>query len=244
MKNLLLKTALLAALTAVAACSGGGGSGGADTDPRPPVVQAPGANASAAQLAAFAKQEDGIRASNGLVSHSKTVGDVTVTAQVIPGYGTGLVTRMEQGKKTVFAFDGDPVVSAATPDGVYTGQLNANYKVDRASQWQSSGGDMSIVLDTKNGQAHVDSMIGNGQSNMEYMGTAQVSGGRLTMNDGVVNVRDGEGFLISQEVGTLNGIVATGSETTAILGTVGSKNATSGFEMNGGFTTVYDPKYN
>lgn len=245
MTNLILKTAMVVTLTALAACSGGGSSSSTPKPtPTPDPVTVPGATASVNDLVNFARSGTSTTKDNGVVGYRRAEGGVVVTADQIPGYGVGLVTRMENGQATVFNMAGDPVVTAATPSGVYTGDLAMNYRMTEDGQWQTALGDMAIVLDLQNGEAHVDSIVGNANNNIEFMGSAEVNNGRLTMDDAIVNVRDGEGFMLGRETGTMDGIIATGSDTTAITGTVGSSNAQTGFDMKGGFLTTFDPEFN
>lgn len=244
MKNLMTKTAMVACLAALAACGGGGGGGSSTPAPTPTPVTVPGANAPIAQMIDFAKQGSATPKQHGVMTFSHSAGGVVIKADEIPGYGVGLVTRMENGQATVFNTAGNPLVTTATPSGVYTGGIEMNYRMTENGQWQTALGDMAIVLDLANGTAGVDSIVGNANNNIEFMGEAQVANGRLSMTDAMVNLRDGQGAMISQERGTMNGIIATGSDTTAITGTVGSSNATTGFDMNGGFLTTYDPRHN
>lgn len=248
MKNALLKTALLASLTALTACGGSsdGGSNSRPTNPSTPTNPGtvPGAKAPVADMIAFARGGDRQTRETGVVNYSRQAGGVTISADEIPGYGMGLVTRMENGKATVFSVAGEPLVTAATPNGVYTGEVNMNYKMDSAGQWQTAIGNMAIVLDMAEGTASVDSIVGNGNNNIEFMGGAQVANGRIAMNDAIVHVRDGEGWMISRETGTMDGIITTGTDVSAIVGTIGVDNGTNGFEMKGGFSTAWDQRYN
>lgn len=238
-----LKLLALAPVALLMACGGGGSSQGSSTpSPTPtPVATAPAAT-DAATLVTWAK--DGGSTSefeNGVMRTRRTltVDGVRHTAYVdaVPGYGDARVTYSDGSGSTVFALVDNTAATGTAPTGVYTGEVDAVWTPNAAIGTQSGTGRMAITLDAASGEAWIDSIIGGSNSNVQFMGSANASGGTLTADEMIAQYRDGDGYFIRNEDAAVDGRLIAGTDTAAIIGTISADSA------NAGFTTGFDPDY-
>lgn len=228
------KLLTFAPLVLLIACGGGGSQGGGASTPIPsPVAGAPVAT-DAATLVAWTR--DGGRTAefeNGVMRTRRTltVDGVRHSAYVdaVPGYGDARVTYTDGSGETVFALVDNAAPTGTAPTGVYTGEVDAVWTPSAGIGAQSGTGRMAITLDAASGEAWIDSIIGGTNSNVQFMGAAKASGGRLSADDLTAQYRDGEGYFIRNEEAVVDGRLIAGHDTAAIIGTIGADSASAGF---------------
>ncbi|PZO71673.1 MAG: hypothetical protein DI629_21370, partial [Mesorhizobium amorphae] len=138
--------AAVLAISALTACGGGGGGGSAPnpvptpTQPKPAEPGNPAdrpASGSAKDLAAFART-GAAKQMDGYVRYTRAYGSgSSVSYDALPGGVAGLVTLSEAGKARVFDLNGSPMVSADTPSGVYTGDVDLDYRMTAGGDWRA-----------------------------------------------------------------------------------------------------------
>lgn len=239
--------AAVLAISALTACGGGGGGSAPNPVPAPtqPKPAEPGnpASGSAKDLAAFART-GGAKQMDGYVRYTRAYGSgSSVSYDALPGGAAGLVTLSEAGKARVFDLNGGPMVSADTPSGVYTGDIDLDYRMTAGGDWRAMRGNMAMSLDLEGGKVGIDSIAGNGSNVIEVMGEAQVSNGVIGGEDLTTRVRDAEGRFMFDAKGSVDGLVSGTGDDAGIAATFEGSHA-NGFGMNGGAVLVLDPEFN
>ena len=217
-----------------------------DTDPKnPPKPDMPDLS-TIARMVKFA-QAGSVRTRNGVQTWTNIDGstgvDRVVRVDVLPGFGPGLVTFADGANATVFSLAGKPLVTKATPDGIYAGDIKIDYRMDSGGQWQAMAGDAYMRLNMKTGDVFMDSIAGDDTHTIAALGWAKYKGGRIASDKIQVRINDGNEYLAVDKSGKLDAIVATGDGKSAIFGTVSGKHA-NGFEMKGGLVLPYAPEHN
>ncbi|GGF74838.1 hypothetical protein GCM10011402_29410 [Paracoccus acridae] len=237
-------TAALALAVLLGACSGSSNGGDANENRPGPGVRPPltePLSTKTADLIAFAQAGHSSEFENGVMRAQNTVADGGfVRHDTVAGSKVSRVAYTGgAAAQDIYRVQGrDAVVTA--PSGVYTGEIDMTWQDGATAAWNRASGRMAIVLDLHEGHAFVDSIVGNANNNIEYMGDAQVNGDTLKSGNMIVHVRDGEGYFKHRVTGTLDGRIASGNGAAAILGTAGAHDAAKGFTMKGGFSTGFD----
>lgn len=235
-------TAVTAALLSALALSGcGSSSGSVATTLTGPL------STSSADIAAFASQGETTTIENGVerTKNTATDGAGVHTAYVdgLPGSDVSRVTYIANSGEAIYRVLGTPQAVTHATTGIYSGNLDLTWRDGADDALHSDSGRMAIYLDMENGQAFVDSIVGgnNGANVIQVLGDASVNDGRLTGESMAVIVGDATGSNMRTETGSLDGLIANGSNTTAIMGTVESINLENGFHMTGGFSAGRAP---
>lgn len=242
MMNLGVKTvsAILLAL-ALSACGGGGGSShnGPVVDPKPqpePVPTTGPASTSTADLLAFARTGSTAPLENGINRTRRTQGGHSAWVDSVAGSNVERITYRSPTGELITRVVGADTTAATPTTGVYTGTTDLAWGSDKLAEQRRDGARIAIGVDAAEGTGWVDSIASTDQSTIQLLGGVDVVGGKITTNDLTVNVRDGEGRFIRNEVGSLEGTFTNGSGNPAILGTVGSRDGVDGFWLDGGFS--------
>ena len=263
--NLAKTSLLLAFALSLTACGGGGGGGGVsqppvitdpgdtdpdDTDPddtvNPPVVGP--LSTSTADLVTYAQAgttagfENGVMRSRNVKSADGVIHNAHYDS--LAGSTNGRVTYVNSDGEAIYRLVGDTPTSVTAPSGVYTGEIDMSWKDGADDDLHTASGRMAIVLNLQSGSASVDSIVDDNANNViQVIGSANVVGGALKGDAMTVLVGDAEGANIRNETGTLDGVIASGTDSSAIFGTVGSSNTANGWEMTGGFSTGFDQEH-
>jgi len=264
MKNVLSKTFMVLALSAMAACSSGGsssptnpsvpnpdtGTGGGDTGTGGGDTGTGGNNPASEQpadLAKFAVDQNNFYAGKGgtrvYVATAEDGREVSYTT--VPGFGNnGLVRLDRENRLAKFGVTGTGGDVLNVQSGVYTGTLQTSYRHGQDAEVASLQGNMALEMDFEKGEGYMDSIVGNSRKNIEVMGTVKVEDGRLKNDSMVARVRDGDGYFLFDAANNLDATVSGSGTNSAIFGTVNARDNAHDFEMTGGFAATYDPQYN
>ncbi|WP_156102903.1 hypothetical protein [Thioclava atlantica] len=236
----LVRGSVLIAAVALSACGGGGSVVAPPV--YDPLVAPDGSDISS--VIAFAKKGGTIDLGNGVTRYTNTqvINSKKYAAwvDVLPGYGDALVSFQTDDQGVTYTMTGDTPTVVSAPTGVYTGQIELSYKQTSADTWRVATGNVSVNLDLANGTAAIDSIASNADNNIEVFGNATVSGAQLASNTMTMRMRDGAGTLLYDKTGSLDGKIITGTDTSAIVGTVNATDSADGYELNGGLTTGYN----
>jgi len=224
--------------------SGGGGSEGSGP-----------ASTEIADLIAFAdtgtrtKMQFRDNAANRWERSRRCDGQACVVVDRIPGAtGAGLVIYQEG--KDVFVYDvfGSEIAAMSAPTGIYNGLLTANYRVGADGDWIATVGEMNLWLDIEKGTVAIGGILpytspdGVANSSIQFFGDADVVAGQFTDSDLKILVNSGNpsGF---RATGTTSGFVVSGTDGSAILGTVEATGDPDLLLLQGGYTAMHDPRF-
>jgi hypothetical protein len=257
-KNRYRKIALTGlVVSALSACGGAETSGAPPVVVRPPVVPPPTtgpASTEIADLIAFADAGTRTRmqfrdnAANGWERSRQCGGDACVVVDRVPGAeGAGLV--IYQRGRDAFIYDvlGSELATMEVPTGIYNGLLTANYRVGADGDWVATVGEMNIWLDMVEGNAGIGGILpytspSGGRSSIQFFGDAPLENGTFTDSTLKILVDSGNptGF---ETVGTASGLLVSGTDGAAILGTVEATGDPALLLLNGGYAAMHDPRF-
>jgi len=241
--------------TALSACGGGGGA----TSEVPPSVSPPTSVAGPvsteiADLIAFA--DAGTRttmqfrdnAANTWVRSRQCGGDACVVVDRVPGAeGAGLV--IYQNGEDAFIYDvfGSELASMEVPGGIYNGLLTANYRVGADGDWVATVGEMNIWLDMAEGTASIGGILpyaspSGGASSIQFFGDANLEEGAFTDPNLRILVDAGNPTFFETS-GTTSGLLVSGTDGAAILGTVEATGDPDLLLLEGGYAAMHDPRF-
>ncbi|PTX52468.1 hypothetical protein IQ03_01279 [Gemmobacter caeni] len=253
------RTNLLASLFLVPVLAACGGGGGATSEVRPVTPPPPSgpvgpASTEIADLIAFA--DSGTRstmqfrdnAANTWERSRQCSGNACVVVDRVPGAeGAGLV--IYQNGRDAFIYDlfGAELATMDVPTGIYNGLLTANYRVGADGDWVATVGEMNIWLDMAEGTAAIGGILpyaspSGGASSIQFFGDATLASGAFTDSNLKILVDSGNptGF---ETVGTTSGLLVSGTNGAAILGTVGATGDRNLLLLEGGYAAMHDPRF-
>jgi hypothetical protein len=228
---------------------GSGATGGDSTNSSGP------ASTDIADLIAFA--DKGTRtemqfrdnAANGWDRSRNCGGDACVVVDRIAGAeGAGLV--IYQAGPDVFVYDvfGSELASMAAPTGIYNGLLTANYRVGADGDWIATVGEMNLWLDMADATVAIGGILpyasANGvqNSSIQFFGDADVVDGKFTDPNMRVLVNAGSPTFF-ETTATTTGLLVTGDDGSAILGTMETTGDPDLLLLQGGYLSTHDPRF-
>ena len=265
MSNVPLKiTSICVFATLLSACGGGGGAT-SQVQPTTPPPTGPSSGSSSGEaglagtgisdLITFAdagtlsNMQFRDNAGNGWERTRNCDGDACVTVDRIPGEsGAGLVVY--QNGDDVFIYDvfGSELASMAAPSGIYNGLLTANYRVGADGDWVATVGEMNLLLDMTDGRVSIGGILpytspdGVANSSIQFFGDADVVTGEFTDPDLRVLVNAGNPSFF-ETTATTSGLLITGDDGSAILGTIESTGDPEQLLLEGGYASMHDDRF-
>lgn len=260
MRDTLLKISTLGVLsTLVSACGGGGGSV-SEVSPSapPPNGPASGSGLASTEIADLIRFADaGTRTdmnfrtntANGWTRSRNCDGQACVTVDRVPGAETAGLVVYQNGDE-VFIYDvfGSELATMDVPDGIYNGLLTANYRVGSDGDWVATVGEMNISLDMTAGTAAIGGILpytspdGVSNSSIQFFGDADLVDGEFTDPDMRVLVNSGNPSFF-ETTATTSGLLITGDDGAAILGTVEANGDPGALLLEGGYAAMHDPRF-
>ena len=254
MPNPLVKFILTGLFTsALSACGGGGGATSEVSPVTPPPSTGP-ASTEISDLIAFA--DSGTRttmqfrdnAANSWERSRQCGGGACVVVDRVPGAeGAGLV--IYQNGEDVFLYDvfGAELATMDMPTGIYNGLLTANYRVGADGDWVATVGEMNIWLDMADGTAAIGGILpyaspSGGASSIQFFGAATLENGSFTDPNLIILVDAGNPTFF-ETVGTTSGLLVSGTDGAAIIGTVEATGDPNLLLLEGGYVAMHDPRY-
>lgn len=248
----------------LSACGGGGGSVSQiqPTTP-PPTGPATGsgdeggglASTEIADLISFAdagsvsNMQFRDNVANGWTRSRNCDGDACVTVDRVPGAdGAGLVVYQDGDDVFIYDVFGSEIATMAAPTGIYNGLLTANYRVGADGDWVATVGEMNIWLDMAEGTASIGGILpytspdGFAKNSIQFFGDADLEAGEFTDPDLRVLVNAGNPSFF-ETTATTSGLLVTGEDGAAILGTVEATGDPAQLLLEGGFAAMHDPRF-
>ena len=266
MRNHQMKIASFLVLASLLSACGGGGGATSQVQPvtPPPTTPVSGSGPSGStglasteitDLIAFA--DTGTRtnmqfrdnAANGWERSRNCEGDACVTVDRIPGAGeAGLV--IYQNGDDVFVYDvfGAELATMDAPSGIYNGLLTANYRVGADGDWVATVGEMNLLLDIAEGTVAIGGILpytspdGVANSSIQFFGDTELVAGEFTDPDLRVLVNAGNPSFF-ETTATTSGLLVTGDDGAAILGTVEATGDPDLLLLEGGYVAMHDARY-
>jgi hypothetical protein len=255
-----LKTSAVLVLTSLLSACGGAGGSVSEVSPStpPPTGPAEGSGLASTEIEDLISFADAGTSSsmsfrtneqNGWTRSRNCDGTACVTVDRVPGAdGAGLVVY--QNGDDVFIYDvfGSELATMDVPGGIYNGLLTANYRVGADGDWVATVGEMNIWLDMAEGTASIGGILpyvspdGTANSSIQFFGDADLADGAFTDPDMKVMVNSGNPSAF-ETTATTTGLLISGDDGAAILGTVEANGDPDALLLEGGYAAMHDARF-